>query len=82
LAELAEGFIPHWTAVAANPDNPEFADGRKFTSTDKVVFTRTLDKSVWDNTVLAKGDLVTEINKLKQEPGQDIMAYGGAFLLW
>jgi dihydrofolate reductase len=76
--KLAEGFIPHWTAVAADPGNPESADGRKFTSTREVAFTRTLDESVWHNTVLAKGNLVTEINKLKQEPGQDIIAYGGA----
>src|SRR5918997_5359674 len=74
---LAEGFIPHWTAVAANPQNPEFTAGKKFTDTPKVVFTRTLDNSGWDNTVLAKGDLVDEITKLKEQDGKDIIAYGG-----
>ena len=76
--KLAEGFIPHWASVAANPDDPEFAAGKKFTETPKVVFTQTLDKTKWDNTVLAKGDLVDEITKLKKEAGQDIIAYGGA----
>ena len=38
--KLAQGFIPHWAAVAANPDDPEFAAGRKFTDTHKVVFTK------------------------------------------
>jgi dihydrofolate reductase len=63
--------------VAANPDNPEFAAGKKFTDTSKVVFTSTLDHSEWDNTVLAKGDLVDEISRLKHQDGKDIIAYGG-----
>ncbi len=76
--KLAEGFIPHWAAVAANPEHPEFTAGQKFTDTPKVVFTKTLNKSAWDNTVLATGDLVNEIAKLKKQEGQDIIAYGGA----
>ncbi len=76
--KLAEGFIPHWAGVAANPDDPEFTAGKKFTDTPKVVFTKTLDKSEWANTVLAKGDLVDEITQLKKQDGQDIIAYGGA----
>lgn len=65
--KLAEGFIPYWATVAANPDDPEFAAGKKFTDTHKVVFTKTLDKSEWGNTVLAKGNLVDEITKLKNK---------------
>jgi dihydrofolate reductase len=76
--KLAQGFIPHWAAVAANPDHPEFTAGQKFTDTPKVVFTQTLDQSEWDNTVLAKGDLVDEITRLKKQDGNDIIAYGGA----
>ena len=75
---LAEGFIPHWAAIAADADHPEFAAGMKFTETHKVVFTRSLDRSEWENTVLAKGDLVDEITKLKNQEGGDIIAYGGA----
>ena len=75
--KLAQGFIPHWAAVAANPDDPEFTAGKKFTDTHKVVFTKTLGRSEWDNTVLAKGDLVDEISRLKKQVGSDIIAYGG-----
>ncbi|KPJ96431.1 MAG: deaminase [Gammaproteobacteria bacterium SG8_11] len=70
--KLAQGFIPHWAS------NPETEGADKINTTKKVVFTRTLDKSEWDNTVLAKGDLVDEITKLKKNPGKDIIAYGGA----
>lgn len=76
--KLAEGFIPHWAAIAANPDDPEFTAGKKFTETHKVVFTKTLDRSEWDNTILAKGDLSEGINTLKSRNGKDIIAYGGA----
>ena len=79
--KLAQGFIPHWATVAANPDNPEVAAGKKFTDTQKVVFTKTLDQSEWDNTVLAKGDLVDEITTLKKQPGNDIIVYGGVNLV-
>lgn len=75
---LAEGFIPHWSAVAADPEHPEFAAGQKFTTTPKVVFTRTHDQSVWANTTLATGDLTEEIVRLKDQAGGDIIAYGGA----
>ncbi|WP_375444709.1 dihydrofolate reductase family protein [uncultured Fibrella sp.] len=68
---LAQGFIPHW---AANPDSPG-AD--KINSTPKVVFTKTLDTSPWDNTRLATGELTADINALKNEPGGDMIVYGG-----
>ncbi len=70
--KLAQGFIPYWASHAEQ----EGAD--KFNSTKKVVFTKTLEKSEWDNTVLEKGDLVEEITKLKKQDGKDIIAYGGA----
>jgi dihydrofolate reductase len=74
---LAQGFIPHWAAVATDPGSPEFTAGRKFTETKKVVFTKTLDKSEWSNTILAKGNLVEEVMLLKNQTGGDIIAYGG-----
>ena len=70
--KLAQGFIPHWAS------NPEEDGAAKINSTKKVVFTKTLDRSDWDNTVLARGDLVEEITQLKKQDGQDIIAYGGA----
>lgn len=76
--KLAEGFIPHWAGVAANPDDEDFTAGKKFTDTHKVVFTKTLNQSEWNNTVLAKGELADEITQLKNQEGNDIIAYGGA----
>jgi len=70
--KLAQGFIPHWAS------NPEQEGADKFNSTKKIVFTKTIDKSEWDNTILAKGDLVDEITKLKNQDGKDIIVYGGS----
>lgn len=70
--KLAQGFIPHWAS------NPETEGAGKINSAKKVVFTKTLDQSEWDNTVLANGDLTEEITHLKNQNGGDIIAYGGA----
>jgi dihydrofolate reductase len=61
-----------------NPNDPEFVFAKKMVETPKIVFTKTLDKSPWPNTDLAKGDLVTEVNALKNKSGKDMIVYGGA----
>ncbi len=77
--KMTDGFITYWSDVVENkPDSPEFEFANKMMDKPKVVFTKTLDKSEWVNTSLAKGDLVEEINSLKKQPGKDIIVYGGA----
>ena len=75
--KLAEGFIPHWKNVAKDPNNPEYEGGIKYATTPKIVFTKTMKKSIWGNTDVANGELVEEINKLKNQNGKDIIVYGG-----
>jgi len=75
--KMVDGFIPFWTEVANKPDDPMNAIATKMIEIPKVVFTKTLDKSEWTNTVIATGDLNDEIFKLKSQPGKDIIVYGG-----
>ena len=75
--KLAEGFIPHWENVVQDPRNPEYEGGIKYTTIPKVVFTKTIEKSIWNNTTVAKGELVEEITKLKNQSGNDIIAQSG-----
>lgn len=75
--KLAEGFIPYWENVIQDPTNPEYEGGIKYTSTPKIVFTKTIEKSIWNNTNVANGELIEEITKLKNQKGKDIIAYGG-----
>jgi dihydrofolate reductase len=70
------GFIEFWEKTAvSNPDHP-FA--KKIVDIPKVIFTKTLDESRWNNTTLAKGDLADGIAHLKEQNGKDILVFGGA----
>ena len=44
----------------------------------KVVFSKTLERADWPETRIASGDLREEVMRLKREPGNDLIAYGGA----
>ncbi len=46
----------------------------------KIVFSKTLSDSeaTWPTTRVARGDLATEIAAIKEEPGPDVIAWGGA----
>jgi len=76
--KMTDEFVNYWTNVLKNPKSPEYAFAKKMVDIPKVVFTRTLDESRWPNTVLAKGDIVEEVNQLKNLPGEDLLVYGGA----
>ena len=77
--KMTDDFMNYWEDIVKNkPESPEFLFAKKMVDTPKIVFTRTLDKSRWTNTTLAKGNLVDEITKLKKQEGKDIVVYGGA----
>ena len=77
--KMTDGFIAHWSNIVKNiPGDRSYPFAKKMMDKPKVVFTKTLDKSRWENTVLAKGDLNDEIKKLKAQSGKDIIVYGGA----
>ncbi|GEL77641.1 dihydrofolate reductase family protein [Tenuibacillus multivorans] len=44
----------------------------------KVIFSKTLKETKWNKSQVADGDIAEEIYRLKQQPGKDIMAHGGA----
>jgi dihydrofolate reductase len=44
----------------------------------KVVFSKTLESADWPESTIARGDLVQEISRLKSEPGNVLLAWGGA----
>lgn len=76
--KMAEGgFIEHWKHMSAKTDNPQSVFAKNITNAGKVVFTKKLKESLWDNTELAKGNLAAEVNKLKAQSGKDLIVYGG-----
>jgi dihydrofolate reductase len=44
----------------------------------KIVFSRTLEKVEWNNSRLIRENIKEEILKLKQQPGKDLVLFGGA----
>src|SRR5512143_2629713 len=47
----------------------------------KVVFSRTMDNPSWNKTKLVKGDLASEIRKMKNEPGPDMVVFGSGSII-
>jgi len=79
--KMTDGFITHWRVWVTKPSDPQFALARKMVETPKGRVHKNAGEIPWKNTVLANGNLSTEINKLKkQEGGTDIIVYGGAGL--
>jgi len=71
-------MVPYWPDVAKDPSSSK-ADmefGQAFASKNIVVFSRTLNSSDDGKTRITRGDLRSEILRLKQEPGEDILAGG------
>ncbi|HVR82186.1 MAG TPA: dihydrofolate reductase family protein [Luteimonas sp.] len=75
---MAVDYIPHWENVATKPDDPFYEVAQRIVRARKVVFTKTLDKSEWGNTDLAKGNIVEEIGQLKSRNKKDIYVNGGS----
>ena len=47
----------------------------------KLVFSRTMSEAKWNNTRLVKGDLATEVRKIKSESGDDVVIMGSGNLI-
>jgi len=84
------GYEQYWGAVLADPEGILPFTGRAATKgeiayanfareTPHVVLSRTLDRVGWKNTRVVRD--VEEIRELKQQPGKDMHAVGGATLV-
>jgi dihydrofolate reductase len=76
--KLATDYIPYWLDTYKKPEDPMYEVAKIKAKQKKIVFTKSLDKSIWENTELAKGDLTDEITNLKKQKGKDIIVYGGS----
>ncbi len=74
--ELMAGFWPTPKAIKNDPIMAE-----RMNNLPKIVFSRTLDKAEWNNTRLVKADMLSEIRKMKQEPGNDMAVLGSGSIV-
>ncbi|MGC1415305.1 MAG: dihydrofolate reductase family protein [Candidatus Acidiferrum sp.] len=69
----------YWPTPIAFQNSPAVAKGMNEMA--KIVFSRTLEKVSWTNTKLMKGDLATEVRKLKGEEGPDMVILGSGSIV-
>ena len=68
-----------WFAARWSARDGEWAD--RLNSLPKYVVSSTLDQAKWANSTVLKGDVVTEVSKLRQELDGDIVVYGSTRLV-
>jgi dihydrofolate reductase len=69
-----ESFAGAWPS-----EEGEFAD--RINSLPKLVVSTTLEEPLeWNNSKLLEGDVVEEVRKLKEQPGENILIYGSGRL--
>lgn len=68
-----------WPTPIAIESMPAVAEGMN--SMPKIVFSRTLDQALWNNTKLVKGDIAVEMRKLKKESGKDMVILGSGSIV-
>ena len=73
--ELMAGY---WPSVLANKDSNEHdrAHAQWVDKATKIVFSRTMKVADWNNTIVIHDNIAEEINKLKQQPGKDLVIFG------
>jgi dihydrofolate reductase len=69
----------YWPTAMARENAPLVA--RRMNELEKLVFSRTMEKASWQNTTLARGDLVEEVKRLKQQAGADMVILGSASIV-
>lgn len=74
------GYADYWRSVLTNPDaNPNHLKYARWAEkTPHIVFSKTVKEFDWENTTINSGDLKEEVLKIKQQPGKNIIIWGGA----
>ena len=73
-----ELMAKYWPSDNAITDDPIVAE--KMNNLQKMVFSKTLEKAEWNNTIVVKDNITEEIKKLKNQPGKDMAIFGSSDL--
>ena len=75
----ASTFCAHWENVADNqPGSPWHPVAQLIVDHRKIAFSRSVTTLPGRNLEVENGDLATVVQALKEQPGKDILVYGGA----
>jgi len=77
------GFERSWVPHLTDPNSPPAMRtvAEELTKMTKLVFSKSIKTSNWENTRLFTGDLTDEIRKIKQDKGADIMIMGSGSII-
>ena len=77
-----EAMAKYWTVIPLEDHFPrqDLAIADKMNQHIKVVFSKTIQKSIWHRSVFATGDPKEEIKRLKEQEGKDMILFGSARL--
>jgi dihydrofolate reductase len=73
-----QGMAAYWPTPSAVQNDPQVAG--LMNAIPKYVFSKTLDRLDWNNSMLLKGDAVEELRNLKNQAGNDLFIFGSANL--
>ena len=68
----------YWPTPAAIADDPVIAE--RMNNLPKIVFSKSLDRVDWQNSMLVTGDIAGEVARLKQLAGRDMVIFGSSDL--
>jgi dihydrofolate reductase len=75
---MADGYIDHWTRMSERrAGDPDYAFAQRVVAAHKRVLSRSLKKTRWPRASIGRGPLADEVAMLKQQPGGDILCFGG-----
>jgi dihydrofolate reductase len=74
----AEGFVDFWADVATKDGDPRQRFARHITRARKLVFSKRLESVQGENIELTHRDIDEEVDRLKREPGKNMIVWGGA----
>jgi dihydrofolate reductase len=77
---LLLGRVTYEAFAGAWPNMPDAPGAARMNSLPKYVASNTLQTAEW-NAQIIQGDVATEVARLKQEPGQNLLIYGSAQLV-
>jgi dihydrofolate reductase len=74
-----ELMAAYWPTPEAIKNDPIVAKGMN--TATKIVFSRTLEEAIWNNTLLLRDDLLPEVRKMKAQSGPDITILGSGSIV-
>src|SRR5215211_5921777 len=73
--QMMEGYWPT-VLTETDPEPSALEHAQWLQQATKIVFSKTLDKVDWNNSLLIHDHILEEMTKIKQQPGKDIFLVG------